>query len=117
MIDETYTLTATGEGQCTASDFLKVKILKPVNVPNAFTPNGDGLNDIAYVNGYGIEKMVWGLYNRWGVLVFTSTSKSLGWDGKYNGVIQPQDVYNYSLEIEYTDGEKYSMKGDLTLLR
>ena len=45
MIDETYTLTAPGEGPCSASDFLQVTILKPVNVPNAVTPNGAGVHE------------------------------------------------------------------------
>jgi gliding motility-associated-like protein len=101
----------------TSCQSLQVRIIPVIDVPNAFTPNGDGLNDIAYVNGYGIEKMLWRIYNRWGVLMFTSTSKGLGWDGKYKGVIQPQDVYSYGLEIEYTDGQKYSTTGDITLLR
>jgi gliding motility-associated-like protein len=101
----------------TSCQSLQVRIIPVIDVPTAFSPNADGINDIAYVNGYGIAKMIWRIYNRWGVLMFTSTSKNLGWDGKYKGVIQPQDVYSYGLEIEYTDGQKYSTTGDITLLR
>ncbi|MFT4152422.1 PKD domain-containing protein [Parafilimonas sp.] len=93
-------------------------IVTPVaDVPNVFTPNGDGANDIVYVKGYGIDKMTWRIYNRWGKLVFVSTSLNNGWNGLYNGVLQPQDVYAYTLSIQFTDGTKYSKKGDITLLR
>jgi gliding motility-associated-like protein len=96
---------------------LQARVIPAVAVPNAFTPNQDGNNDIIYVNGYGIKNMTWRIYNRWGTLVFTSTNKNNGWDGRYNGVMQPQDVYMYSLDVAFTDGTSYSTKGDITLLR
>ena len=65
-----------------------------MDVPNAFSPNGDGHNDKVYVRGYGIAKMSWQIYNRWGVLVYTGTDKNEGWDGRYKGVLQAQDVYH-----------------------
>ena len=61
--------------------------------------------------------MTWRIFNRWGNLVFTSISPSVGWDGKFNGQIQPQDVYNYVLDIEFSDGTKFVKKGDITLLK
>ncbi len=88
-----------------------------VDVPNAFSPNGDGTNDLVYVKGYGINKMTWNIYNRWGQLVFSSYNLNTGWDGRFKGALQPQDVYGYTLSIEFTDGSKYSKKGDITLLR
>ena len=69
------------------------------------------------VRGYGIIKMNWRIYNRWGVMVFTSNDQKIGWDGKYKGSVQAQDVYTYTLEVEFSDGMKYSKKGDITLLR
>lgn len=88
-----------------------------IDVPNAFSPNGDGTNDVIYVQGYGIDRMTWRIYNRWGQLVFTSSSINMGWDGRFKGALQPQDVYVYILNVDFTDGTKYSKKGDLTLLR
>jgi gliding motility-associated-like protein len=88
-----------------------------VDVPNAFTPNGDGANDVVFVRGYGIDKMSWRIYNRWGQLVFVSTNINFGWDGRFKGALQPQDVYVYTLSVQFTDGTKYSKKGDITLLR
>jgi gliding motility-associated-like protein len=87
------------------------------DVPNAFTPNGDGTNDKVFVAGYGIDKMTWRIYNRWGQLLFTSVNINTGWDGRFKGELQPQDVYGYILNIEFTDGTKSSKKGDITLLR
>ena len=75
------------------------------------------MNDKIYVRGYGIAKMEWQIYNRWGTLVFVSSSPSNGWDGKYNGQLQPQDVYHYTLTIEFSDKSKVTDSGDITLLR
>lgn len=88
-----------------------------VDVANAFSPNGDGVNDKVYVRGYAIGKMMFKIYNRWGQLVYQSTNPNDGWDGKYKGVLQPMDAYGYTLEIEFTDGTKATKKGDITLLR
>jgi gliding motility-associated-like protein len=96
---------------------IQASVIPIVDVPNAFTPNGDGKNDIIYVQGFGIEKMVWRIYNRWGTLVFTGISVGNGWDGKYKGSIQPQDVYNYVLDVQFSDGSTYTKKGDITLLK
>lgn len=92
-------------------------VVPVVDVANAFTPNGDGVNDVVSVQGYGISRMNWKIYNRWGALVFQSTSQKVPWDGKYKGVLQPQEVYAYVLDIEFSDGTKYQKKGDITLLR
>jgi gliding motility-associated-like protein len=88
-----------------------------VDVPNAFTPNGDGINDRVYVRGFGIAKMNFRIYNRQGLMVFQSLTTSIGWDGKYKGVLQPMDAYAYTLEIEFFDGSRATKKGDITLLR
>lgn len=96
---------------------ITARIIPAADVPNAFTPNNDGKNDVIFVQGFGIQKMAWRIFNRWGNLVFTSVSQTIGWDGKYNGQIQPQDVYNYVLDIEFSDGTKFIKKGDITLLK
>jgi gliding motility-associated-like protein len=92
-------------------------IVPLLDVPNAFTPNGDGVNDIVRVRGFGIARMTFRIYNRWGQLVFQSASLSQGWDGKYKGVLQPMDAYGYSLEVEFSDGTRTTKKGDITLIR
>ncbi len=88
-----------------------------IAVANAFSPNGDGVNDKVFVRGYAIGKIIFRIYNRWGQLVFQTTDRNQGWDGKYKGVLQPMDAYAYTLEVEFTDGSKATKKGDITLLR
>lgn len=88
-----------------------------VAVANAFSPNGDGVNDKIFARGYAIGKIIFKIYNRWGQLVFQTTDSAQGWDGRYKGVLQPMDTYAYTLEVEFTDGTRTTKKGDITLLR
>jgi len=92
-------------------------ILPLLDVPNAFTPGKFGSNGVVSVRGFGIGKMIWKIYNRWGQMVFSSTSKASGWDGIFKGALQPMDVYTYSLDVEFTDGKKVRKTGDISLLR
>ncbi len=67
-------------------------------IPSAFTPNGDGLNDIFYVMGLISEqKFSFEIYNRWGERVFTTNDPNVGWDGTYEGVLVQDDVYVYKV--------------------
>lgn len=99
---------------CQSLDAIIVPLLE---VPNAFSPNGDGVNDIITVQGFGITKLTWKIYNRWGVLVFVSNNQKNGWNGRYKGEIQPQEVYKYVLDVEFFDKTRTTKKGDITLLR
>ena len=95
-----------------------VAIISPrLDLPNAFTPQSNSLNSTIYVRGFGIGRMKWRIYNRVGNLVFESNNQSDGWNGKYKGVLQPMDVYAYTLEVEFTDGSRTTKKGDITLIR
>ncbi len=87
------------------------------DVPSAFSPNGDGNNDILYVRGYGIEVMDFKVFNRWGEVVFESTDQNLGWDGTYKNVEQPVEAYAYTLSVTFLDGSTFNKKGNVTLLR
>jgi gliding motility-associated-like protein len=112
-------LTAYNEYGCDSTVCTPISaIISPLaKVPTAFSPNGDGTNEIIRVRGYGITKMDWRIFNRWGTMVFRGTSLKDSWDGKYNGQVQPQDVYVYVLSVTYSDGTTQSSKGDITLLR
>lgn len=93
-------------------------IVEPaLDVPNAFTPLSGDQNSIVYARGFAIGKMKFIIWNRWGQKVFETENRKQGWDGRYKGVIQPMDVYAYTLEVEFTDGTKASKKGDITLIR
>ena len=112
-------LTATNEFGCADTTCTEVKsLIRPLlAVPNAFTPHQPGPNSSIKVIGFGIVKMQWVIYNRWGEKVFVTNSPSSAWDGTYKGKIQPIDVYTYTLDAEFSDGKKVRKTGDITLLR
>jgi len=88
-----------------------------VFVPSIFSPNGDGQNDVLYVRGEGIEFMQFVVFSRWGQKLFESTNQSLGWDGTFKGKNLDPGVYVYYLEITFTNAEKITLHGDVTLIR
>ncbi|MGZ8517581.1 MAG: DUF7948 domain-containing protein, partial [Chitinophagaceae bacterium] len=88
-----------------------------VDVPNAFTPQSGDVNSRVFVRGFGITKMKFSIYARWGEKVFETNDKRLGWDGRFKGQLLPMDVYAYTLDIEFADGKKFQKKGDITLIR
>jgi gliding motility-associated-like protein len=116
--DFTVCLTAYNEFNCpdTACQPITALVTNIVDVPTGFTPNGDGTNDIILVRGYGIHTMLFRIYNRWGELVFETTNKEKGWDGKYKGVLQEMDAFAYILDVTFTDNSKILKKGNITLI-
>ena len=86
-------------------------------VPNAFSPNGDGKNDVLYVRGNGFLEFELMIFNRLGEMVFKTSDTSVGWDGTYKGKAQEVDVYMYVLKGRCADGENVMTKGNITLLR
>jgi len=90
-----------------------------VDVPTAFTPNGDGVNDIIYVKGWGIKKLnFFRIFNRWGQLIFESNDINIGWDGTYNGVPQNMETYVYQVSVEtYVDDEPVTKASTFKLIR
>jgi len=97
--DITYILTVTGTGGCTASDDVFVKVLKMPRIPNTFTPNNDGINDlwvIQYLEDYPNNHLQ--VFTRTGQLVFESNGYYKAWNGTYKGRPLPYDTYYYILE-------------------
>lgn len=122
-VDITYVETITDVMGCFSvqSNYtVHIEPLSSVDVPSAFTPNGDGINDIVYVAGWGIKKLIYfKIFNRWGELVFETDDLSIGWDGTYKGVPQNTETYVYEVSVEpYIDNNKpVFKKGALKLLR
>ena len=94
-----------------------VLIVPLLDVPNAFTPGRFGENAVVKVKGFGIGTLNWKIFNRWGQVVFSTSDRNQGWDGMFKGVLQPMDVYTYTLDVEFTDGQKLRKTGDISLLR
>lgn len=112
-------LSAISSAGCSDDTCLTVSaLIRPLlDVPNAFTPGRFGINAIIYVKGFGIKEMHWNIYNRWGEKIYQATSIKAGWDGTYKGVLQPMDVYTYTLDASFTNGKSLRKTGDITLLR
>lgn len=112
-------LIAINEFGCTDTICRPVPaIVNPlIDVVSAFTPNGDGVNDRAVVFGFGVAKMTFRIYNRWGQLMFETATPRTGWDGNFNGKPQPMDAYGFTLEAEMVSGEKVKRSGSITLIR
>jgi gliding motility-associated-like protein len=89
-----------------------------LDVPTAFTPNGDGLNDFIFPDGWGLKRLVYfRIYNRWGQQLYEGKDLKPGWDGTYMGVPQNSETYAYQVEAETLLGTILSKSGTFKLLR
>lgn len=123
----TYFLSVTDANGCTGSGSvtLRVQEICRVQVPSAFTPNGDGANDVFRPICDPCVKTVlqWRIFNRWGQNVFSQfnfppADPSFGWDGRdQEGKAQASDVYIWTLEVEYFDGRREQQQKEVTLIR
>ena len=91
--------------------------LPAVYIPNAFTPNSDGLNDIWIPKYSWIAKFNLQIYNRWGQLIFETNQFDRGWDGTFCGMASPMGAYIYTIEYTTVKGSKGLKTGDLILYR
>lgn len=113
--DTRYTVTVTGTAGCKVVDRFFVKVLKPITVPNAFSPNGDGLNDTwspQQIDNY--PGAVISIFNRFGVKLYGGHARDIAWDGTYKGSPLPVGMYYYILDLK-----KYgkSMSGNVMIIR
>ncbi len=122
----TYRLTATNQGGCVASDDITItSVCNGDNwfVPNTFSPNGDGVNDVFYVRGKGVYNIhALRIFNRWGQQVFekrnfSANDAAAGWDGKVNGRIADMDVYVYIVDIICDNSTIVPYRGNVALIR
>ncbi len=117
----TYVVTGVSALQgCPQKDSVTITVIeKDVWLPNAFTPNGDGKNDIFKIimNGKLVQVQEFRIFNRWGQEIFYTKDIRQGWDGNFKGKPQNPDVYNYLIRVAYPTGRSAFMKGDFTLIR
>ncbi len=92
-------------------------ILPHIYVPNVFSPNGDGENDVLFVRGEGIQYIEFIIYNRWGEQIFITNDINKGWDGTYKGKMCDPAVFTYIVNATFTNGEKVVKSGNVTLVR
>ncbi len=86
-------------------------------IPNSFTPNGDGRNDIFLVYGNIIQSMRFSVFNQWGQKIFESANQQTGWNGTHKGKVQPSGVYMYVMQATLRDGSTVTKKGSINLIR
>ncbi|OQP62644.1 hypothetical protein A3860_26905 [Niastella vici] len=122
----TYRATVTNQNGCVGTDSMSIKTFclnTQVFIPNAFTPDGDGLNDVLMVRGKGIALVrSFRIFSRWGELVFEKTNfppndPAFGWDGKVRGVTGPAEVYVYMADVVCENDLINTYKGNVTLLK
>jgi gliding motility-associated-like protein len=104
---------------CYGSASLHAEVLqhKPVFIPNAFSPTGDGNNDRFLVYGEDIKTVDMKIFNRWGELVFESSNGFEGWDGTYRGQLVMPQVFTYTSTITFLDNSQVHKAGSVTVIR
>lgn len=126
--DITYSLTVTNQYNCSTTDDVRVKVLcnkGAIYVPNAFTPNGDGKNDIFFIGkSFGVQEIKsFNVFNRWGELVFSrknirANEPGSGWDGRVKGqTVETTTVFVYTIEAICNEGLPVVIKGTVTLVK
>jgi gliding motility-associated-like protein len=121
-----YVFTGTNQHNCTASDTVQINMYTdgPVNIPNAFTPNGDGKNDVFYILGSrDVERLKdFSIYDRLGQRVFQArdvppNDPVYGWKGDVRGVVSGTNTFAYVVVVRFRDGREQMFKGTVTVIR
>ena len=122
-VTTTYTVTIVDSSGCPKSAMVTIFVRSmkcnplDVFVPNTFTPNGDGNNDILFVRGNEITELYFAVYNRWGELVFETTELKKGWDGMFKGMKTDPAVFAWYLRAKCFNGNELKKQGNVTLIR
>ena len=106
---------------CVGIDTIEIRVLtklpSEITVPNCFSPNGDGMNDLFQVKSLNLSTFDLMIWNRWGGLMYKSTDAFAGWNGQSNAGIAPEGTYFYVLDAVGSDSKAYQLKGSITLSR
>ncbi|MDG1746870.1 MAG: gliding motility-associated C-terminal domain-containing protein, partial [Bacteroidia bacterium] len=112
-------VTVSNQAGCFGQDSINMQVIQPLSkiLPNAITPNGDGLNDVFKANDY-FELLDLKIYNRWGQMVYKSLGSQKGWDGTFAGEKVPAGVYVYVIQVKlkYTN-QTISHTGNITIIQ
>jgi gliding motility-associated-like protein len=119
LISTVFTVTASSTAGCEVSEQIAVllNVSDGIGVPNTFSPNGDGLNDLLFVKGQNIVEMDFKVFNRFGELVFETNDQSIGWDGNFRLKEEKDASFAWMLRYELLDGRSGDMNGNVTIVR
>ncbi len=121
--NRTYYFQVEDPAGCTLSDSVRVLVKRipcsneSVFVPDAFSPNDDGLNDLLLLRAPDITELNFRIYDRWGQLVFETNDPRKGWDGSFAGKMLGNGVFGYAANGKCADGNPFEIKGNITLIR
>jgi gliding motility-associated-like protein len=118
--DGTFTITQTVQiGNCTATLSLPLQVISGLLliIPNAFSPNNDGLNDRVEFALTAVQRFSFQVFNRWGEKVFETNNPVSFWDGRLNGQDLPEGSYVYRLEVVDLAGRAQNRSGSIMLVR
>lgn len=117
----TYTVTMITNNQYGCADTVTLDVIVhpeyTLYIPNAFTPDGDGINDILFAYGTHIKEFEMMIFNRWGEAIFKSNGLEQGWDGIHNGYMAKEDVYVYKIKYKTNRDEVLTREGHISLLK
>jgi gliding motility-associated-like protein len=114
----TYSLAVTGADGCAAKKMFTIEVLTKIEIPNAFTPNGDGINDVFRpLYGSDISQVVFTIYNRWGQLLFQDKGTHSGWDGTFESKPLESGAYVWEFSYKTSDNQIKILKGAVLLIR
>ncbi len=119
----TYSVIVTDQNGCTDQASVTIEVIQPrcddesVFIPSAFSPNGDGVNDILFVRSLFVDEIEFTVYNRWGQEIFFSDDIRVGWDGTFKGVSLTPDSYAYCIKATCLNGEENIRTGNVSLMR
>lgn len=124
IIQATTTFTVmVSDSICTVTGSVTVRVFEfvcdepDIFLPNAFTPNGDGSNDVLFVRGRNITGLELKIFDRWGELVFETTDQANGWDATFNGEPVDPAVFVYWMRVDCEGGQSFFKKGNVTVIR
>jgi len=117
ITNTTYTVSMISDSGCRATEPITVDVNCYIFIPDAFSPNGDGQNDILYVHGDCIKTMQFEVFDRWGNKVFETNDRKSGWDGKFMGQPLNTGSYIYVFSATLYDGTTQTRKGNVALIR
>lgn len=117
--DIVYTLRVSTPNGCESFAEVVFDVVEPiVEIPNAFTPNGDGTNDyFNYFSSGNLQLVSFEVFNRWGQRVYNNETPDTGWNGEFKGKPAPSDLYIYIIVLRRLDGSEQVEKGEVTLIR
>jgi|GEM_PF-1108709 len=112
-----YVLTVVDGSGCVVVDSTEIVVVRTLAIPNAFSPNGDLLNDLFIIRTPYVDQFLLRIYNRWGQEVFATNDINIGWDGTFSGKDQEVGTYLYYLDAVSSEGEEIRRTGSITLVR